>query len=439
MKQIHFNCAGIDMGSQKIFIGLQGQEVVSFGTFTSDFKDAAKYLKQNGIVTVAMEATGVYWVCLYDILVNEGFDVWLVDGRQTKQVPGRKTDVKDCQWIQQLHSHGLLNRCFVAEGTLKELRAYERIREDHIRSSAVHINHMQKALTLMNIRLPEVLSQINGVSGLALIKAILNGERNPHTLLSLCDSRLVKNKSEKIIKALEGSYSPEGLFALQQAYDLYMVYKDMVARCDKEISKVMKAIHGDTPELKKEKRKPIRHNKPDVEDLVSYLKKIFSGKDATLLPGITDYSWLQIYVETGENLSRWPTEKHFSSWLGLSPGQANSGKVKRNKRKGSPKAGQIFRTLAQSLIQSKKIAFGAFGRRLKGRKGPQIAVKAVARKLAVQYWRLMVKGQEFCEKGIENYENVLKIQKEKWLGKLAKELNMELVYSKPDQGSTYIP
>ena len=159
MKQIHKNAAGIDIGSRKVFVAIQGSEVVSFETFTSDFVKLSVYLKANKINTVAMEATGVYWVVLYDILVEAGLDVWLVDGRQTKQVPGRKTDVKDCQWIQQLHSYGLLNRCFVAEGKLKDLRGYQRLREDHLRSSAMHVNHMQKALIEMNIRLPEILSQ----------------------------------------------------------------------------------------------------------------------------------------------------------------------------------------------------------------------------------------------------------------------------------------
>jgi len=221
MKKLHEDAAGIDIGSSKIYVGLEGKEVVSFETFTPDFIKASDYLQQNHVKTVAMEATGIYWIVLYDILVQSGFDVWLVDGRQTKQVPGRKTDVKDCQWIQQLHSYGLLNRCFVADGILKEFRSYNRIREDHIRSGAMHIQHMQKALIEMNIRLPEVLSQTQGKSGLAIIKAILDGERDANKLFSLCDSRLKKNKSEEILKALEGFYTPQGLFALKQAYNAY--------------------------------------------------------------------------------------------------------------------------------------------------------------------------------------------------------------------------
>lgn len=175
MEKIHSNAAGIDIGSTKVFFGTKDGVVQSFGTFTSDFKLAAQYLREKQVETVAMEATGVYWVILYDILVEAGFDVWLVDGRQTKQVPGRKTDVKDCSWIQELHSFGLLNRCFVVEGNLKELRSYQRLREDHIRSSSMHINLMQKALIEMNIRLPEVLSQVQGKTGMALIEAILSG------------------------------------------------------------------------------------------------------------------------------------------------------------------------------------------------------------------------------------------------------------------------
>lgn len=426
MKKIHRNAAGIDIGSRKVFVAIEGKEVVSFETFTSDFMRLSAYLKENHVGTVAMEATGVYWVVLYDVLIDAGVDVWLVDGRQTKQVPGRKTDVKDCQWIQQLHSHGLLNRCFVAEGRLKDLRGYQRLREDHLRSSAMHVNHMQKALIEMNLRLPEILSQIHGASGMAIITAILSGERDPQKLLSLCHTSLIRNKSEQILKALEGFYTPRGLFALRQAYEAYHFYQKQIGACDQEISKVLIEVNGED-EGDTLKRKAIRHNSPNIKDLGKHLLKVFGGRDATLLPGITDYTWLQLYSETGEDLTRWSTEKHFTSWLGLAPGQNDSGKKKRNKKKGRPKAGQIFRQIAQSLLNSKKIAFGAFGRRLKGRKGPAIAIKATARKLAAQYWKLMVKGNAFVEKGIILYEEILKSQRQRHLAKLAQEFNVELV------------
>lgn len=429
MKKVHLNTAGIDIGSRSIYVGIEGKEVVSFETFTSDFRNAVVYLKEAGVTSVAMEATGSYWVILYDILTEAGLDVWLVDGRQTKQVPGRKTDVKDCQWINQLHAHGLLNRCFVAEGLIKELRSYQRLREDHIRSMSMHINHMQKALIEMNIRLPEVLNQIHGASGIAMVTAILQGERDPQTLLSLCHHSLIKKKSREILKALEGFYTQKGLFALKQAYEAYRFYKNQIADCDKMIRETFISQNLDISEFSDlPKRKEIRHNKPDVLDLGKYLLKIFDGKDATKLSGFTDYTWFQLFTETGADLSRWATEKHFTSWLGLSPGQHHSGKKKKSKSKGKPKAGQILRMIAQGLLNSKKIALGAFGRRLSGRKGPSVAIKAMARKLAEQYWRLMVKGSEYVELGIQHYEEVIQKQKMKLVQRLATELNMEIVH-----------
>jgi len=239
MLKIRKNAAGIDIGARKVFVFVEEQEVRSFFTFTEDFQLLAQYLLEHKVQTVAMEATGVYWAILYDILEEVGIDVWLVDGRQTKQVPGRKTDVKDCQWIQELHSHGLLNRCFVAKDLVKELRSYHRLREDHLNSAAMHINHMQKALTEMNIRLKEVLSQIHGVSGLNIIEAILHGERNSNVLLELCDKRLIKNKQKEILKALNGRYTMSGLFALQQAWDAYHFYQGQISQCDKEIQRII--------------------------------------------------------------------------------------------------------------------------------------------------------------------------------------------------------
>ena len=433
MKKIRKNCAGIDIGAKHIFVSIESEKVQRFETFTQDFHLAKDYLQRHGIETVAMEATGVYWVILYEILEDSGLDVWLVDGRQTRQVPGRKTDVKDCQWIQQLHSYGLLNRCYIPDEEVKSVRTYQRMREDHIRSSSMHINHMQKALIEMNIRLNEVLSQIHGVSGLAMIRAILAGERDPKKLLSLCHSSIKKNKSEEVLKSLNGYYTESGLFALNQAYTAYQFYQDQIKACDKMLELTMEKINKTNgPTSKKEvsdvkRRKAIRHNKPDVKDLGGHLLKIFTGRDATVLPGITDYTWLQLYAETGKDLGLWPTEKHYTSWLGLSPGQHHSGKKRKNKnKKFRPKAGQIFRQIAVSLIESNKIALGAFGRRLKSKRGPGIAIKATARKLAVLYWRLMVKGLEYTERGIKDYELKLKQQKEKWLMNTAAKLGYDV-------------
>ncbi len=257
MEKIRTNVAGIDIGAKKVFTSVEGQPVVSHFTFTEDFYNLRDYLLKHKVSSVAMEATGVYWVILYEILQEARIDVWLVDGRQTKQVPGRKTDVKDCQWIQELHSFGLLNRCLVVDADIKELRSYIRLREDHISSSSMHINHMQKALTLMNIRLKEVLSQIHGVSGLAIIEAILNGERDKYVLVGLCHNSVLKTKKESILKALEGKYTQAGLFALKQAYDGYMFYLRQIEECDKQINTVINRIgqSGKGQDLKKNEKR----------------------------------------------------------------------------------------------------------------------------------------------------------------------------------------
>jgi transposase len=431
MKKIRENVAGIDIGAKKVFVSVEGKEVKSFFTFTEDFEQLRDYLLKLKIATVAMEATGVYWNILYEILEDAGIDVWLVDGRQTKQVPGRKTDVKDCQWIQQLHSYGLLNRCFVVDADIKELRSYQRLREDHLRSASMHVNHMQKALTEMNVRLKEVLSQIHGTSGLSIIEAILKGERNKETLLKMCHGSIIKNKKEEVLKSLNGKYTQAGLFALQQALDAYNFYQRQIQQCDQMLDKIIKKMgDGSIGQKTQNPRKPIRHNKPAINNLGISLVKIFGGKDATVLSGITDYTWMQLLSETGTELSRWPSEKHFTSWLGLSPGQHSSGKTKKNKRKaGRPKAGQIFRQIAQSLLTSKHIAMGAFGRKLRARKGPSIAIKAMARKIAVLYWRIMVKGLEYVENGIKKYEEQLLMQRHKTLIRLASELNVHVSYN----------
>ena len=430
MKKMRMHAAGIDIGSRQVFVSIEGQPVKTFETFTIDLESLSTYLLSNEITTVAMESPGSYWYVLYDILSDSGLDVWLVDGRQTRQVPGRKTDVRDCQWIQQLHSYGLLNRCYVPDALIKELRSYERLRQDHIRSAGMHVQHMQKALIEMNIRLPEVLSQVHGASGTALITAILAGERDRHKLVSLCHKSVRENKGEELLKALEGHYTPHGLFALDQAYKAYLFYQGQILECDKQIQHTLEKINKDKdlpPGANSANRKPIRHNKPKVDGLGDHLLKIFDGSDATRLPGITDYNWLQLYSEMGSDLSKWPSEKHFTSWLGLSPGQNNSGKRNKSKSKGKPAVGQLFKEMAHGLLNSKYIGLGAFAKRLRSRKGPSIAIKATARKLAVQYWRLMVKGSDYVEKGIETYELMLKQQRQRLLQRLALELNVRLI------------
>ena len=429
MKLIHNGAAGIDIGSEKLFVSIGDGKVVSFGTFTEDLGFLRDYLLSNSINTVAMEATGIYWVNLHEVLTEAGIDVWLVDGKSTKQVPGRKTDVKDCQWIRQLHSYGLLSRCHVSTGDIRTLRDYQRLREDHLEMKAMSVNHMQKALVNMNVRLVQVISQIHGKSGLAIIDAILAGKRDVNYLMSLCHKRILNNKSEELNKALRGRYTDIGLFSLGQARQTYKFYEGQIKNCDTEIEKLLKKINkGNKPPQNPKKRKYLKGNAPDIAELGNHLLMVFAGKEATDIPGITDYTWLQLYGELGSDLSKWKTEKHFTSWLGLAPGQNNSGKKKSSKNRGKPRVGQIFRVIAQGLINSKKIAIGAFGRRLRSRKGPKLAIKAMARKLAVLYWRLMVKGKEYMEKGVEHYQMLLKKNKELALTRLARELDVKVVY-----------
>jgi len=271
--------------------------------------------------------------------------------------------------------NGLLNRCFVPGEQVKEVRSYQRLREDHIRSASMHVNHMQKALIEMNIRLKEVLIQVHRASGTAVIKSIIDGEWNAEKLLKLCHVSVRKKKAHQILKALEGHYTEAGLFALRQAYQSYMFYQDQIAECDRQLQVTMERMNdfhkdnGSRKEIESVKgRKPIRHNRPDVKNLGGHLLKIFTGQDATALPGITDYTWLQLYAEAGSDLSRWESEKHFTSWLGLAPGQHQSGKMKkRRNKKYRPKAAKIFRQIGQSLIDSKKIALGSFRRRIKAK------------------------------------------------------------------------
>ena len=432
MKKLKNNVAAIDIGAKDIFVSLKDGTVKSFKTFTEDFNSCANYLKSHNVESVAMEATGNYWVILYMILENHGFEAWLVDGRETKQVPGRKTDVKDCQWIEQLHTYGLLNRCFTLEEEMKNLRSYNRIREDHIRSASMHIQHMQKALIEMNIRLKEVISQIHGASGMKIIEAILSGERDRKKLTSLCNKTILKNKQNEVEKSLEGYYTEAGLFALKQAYDSYHFYQQQIALCDAEIEKQLMKLGGDKEDKYLEKkRKPIRHNRPKVKNLGANLIGLHNGYDPTVIEGMSDYSWLKLTAEVGSDLSKWKTEKHFTSWLGLAPGQNHSGKKKKSKKKRNVNhAGQVFKDIAFGLINNRNSAIGEFGRRIRSRKGSVVAIKAMARKLAVLYWKLFMEGLDYVKQSAEKYKQKLKERKQRSLKKLAKELNMQVVENK---------
>src|SRR5688572_17495309 len=429
LEKINPNAAGIDIGSERIFIGIEDQEVRSFKTFTSFLEQSVEYLQLHTITSVAMEATGVYWIVLYDLLEQAGIEVFLVNPIEAKNVPGRKTDVQDCQWIQQLHSYGLLRKSFIPDQMIRELRVYVRLREDHISMASAHVQHMQKALVMMNIRLHEVISQIQGAAGLKIIEAILSGERDIERLVLLCNKQILNKKRGEVIESLKGNYRAEHLFALQQALNAWKFYHSLIAECDMKIELILSATTQNKPPLTQlSKAKAIRHHKPEVKNLHEKLALLLQGKDPTVLPGITDYNLMQLVAEIGTDLTQWPSSKHFTSWTGLSPGKNTSGKItKRSKRRISTKAGQIFRQAAQSLLQSKHIALGAFARRIKARKGPMIAVKATARKLAVMFYNLMTKGLDYVEQGVKKYEEQYRIQMTKFLQKKAAEFGYAMV------------
>ena len=429
LEKIIKNCAGIDIGSDKVFVAIEGKPVRSFRTFTSTYKELGVYLQEHGISHVAMEATGIYWITLYDILESMKFEVCLVNPADSKNLPGRKTDVQDCQWIQQLYSYGLLRKSFVPEDLVRKLRVYTRLREDKLQMASSHILHMQKALIQMNIRLPEVLSQTHGSSGMAMIQAILEGERNAQTLLSYCTTDLIKRKGADILLALEGNYKEEYLFELRQAHEGYLFYLHQVTLCDKEAEKILIEFtkKSNTNFKDGHKIKPIRHNKPNINNLHDLLLGIH-GANPTVLPGLTDYSFMRLTAELGNNIKQWPNLKSFVSWLGLAPGKHQSGKVnKRSKKRAITRAGQIFKQAAQSLLVSKQLGLGAFARKLKARRGAAIAIKATARKIAELYYNVFSKGIQYVEKGVIMYEQKQKEQQIKFLTKKALELNMQLV------------
>lgn len=429
LSKIHHHCAGIDIGSEKVFVAVEGEPVRNFRTFTVAYKELGAYLKSKSITHVAMEATGIYWVTLYDMLEEMGFAVALTNPSDSKNLPGRKTDVQDCQWLQQLYSLGLLKNSFVPSDLIRKLRVFTRMREDKLQMASSHIQHMQKSLIQMNVRLPEVLSQTHGKSGLEMIKAILKGERDPQVLLSYCTTSLIKRKGNEILLALEGNYKPEYIFELQQAYDGYMFYQDQINRCDAEAAKVLQEIKeiNNTGYSDEHPVKPIRHNKPKIENLNETLLAIH-GANPTVLPGITAYNFMKLTGELGYDIKQWPNVKFFVSWLGLAPGKNQSGKRnKRSKKRAITRAGQIFKQAAQSLLTSKEPGMGAFARRLKARRGSPIAIKATARKLAEMYYRIFSTGMEYVEQGVKLYEEKTKQQQYRYVLKKAKELGLQII------------
>ena len=427
--KIRENAAGIDIGTEEFFVSTDGETIKVFETFTESIDKIVAYLQDSGIKTVAIEATGVIWVPLYDKLEASGFEVYLVNGAHARNVPGQKSDPFDCRWLQQLHSFGLLSASFIPPDEIRLLRNCVRLRADHVETSSGYILQMQKAFELMNIKLHEVIDQINGVSGLRIVKAILAGERDPENLLQLCDVRIQKNKRERVLMSLNGNYKEEYLFLLKQALECYQFFQGQIQQCDKKIEIYLKEFTKKLPKPEPSKAKPTRHNDIKVKNLHEMLIALTSGKNVSKLTGISDKSFLELISETGYDLkSIWPTQKHFTSWAGLSPRKIESGKMRKNKKKFIPKTrtGQLFRLSAMSIANSKNAALKGFYFRIKSKHGARVAMKATARKLAVLYYKIMTEGMDYVDKGLEEYERNYKEKMIRSLRKKADSLGYTL-------------
>jgi len=420
--------AFVDVGSEHMHVSVAGDEPVVFGTVTSQLHALRDWLKAQGVRSVAMEATGVYWLPLYGVLEAAGMEVRMVNGRQTRNLPGRKTDMKDSQWGATLHMHGLLRAGFVPPADIRRLQDYLRLRADHVASAATSVQHMQKALERMNIKLHDVISSLAGTSGLAVVRAIVAGERAPQALLALCDAQIRRAKAEPVLESLRGTWDAEHIFALRQALQSWDHYQHQIADCDRQIESVLPPHDPERPPLPKLRaRKRAGVNSPAIPKLREILAQMCDGRDLTQLPAHTHYGVLQIVGEVGTDLTQWPTEKHFTAWAGLAPGNHDSGKRKGRAKRGRNRTGQLFCVMARSLVRSKDIALGGFYRRMAARRGGLIANMALARKLAAWFWRVMVKGDEYIEKGLASYDAQVLLSKQRALKRLAKELGQQLV------------
>jgi len=367
-------------------------------------------------------------MALYAMLESVGIKVCLVNPRETKQVKGRKTDVQDCRWIQKLFSAGILRSSFVPEGRHMEIRHLIRARLDLIEMGSVYVNRMQKSLEMMNIKLKEVISQVHGASGINMIKAIIAGCRDKEYLLGLCDLRIRKNKPDLILKALEGNYNETYLFTLKMDMALWEEHQNRLQILDQAIENILTEL-CQTKEAVATTAKPksIRHHAPKIAKLNLMMTTLY-GTNVSSVSGLNDYTLLRLLGETGTDMQRFPTIKHFTSWCGLTPKTHQTGRVNRSvKGMRCNRAGQIFKECAQGLLNSKHLAIGSFMRKLRARKDSAIAIKAGARKLAEAFYNSITKGVEYVEQGIKRYEEQIKNREVATLTRLAKKHNMQLV------------
>jgi transposase len=412
MEVIHPDAAGIDIGNESPYVAVpqkrDRQPVRRFGCTTAELRAMANWLKQCGIRTVAMQSTGVYWIAVFDILEEAGFEVYLVNARETKNLPGRKSDVQESQWLMKLHTYGLLRNSFRPAQEIRTMRTYWRQRNDLVRSACRHIQRIQKTLTQMNIQLANVLSDLSGVTGQAIIKAIVGGERDPHELAAYRDPR-VKASEEQIAQSLEGHWQPDLLFVLQQEQDGYEFCQKQISQCDRQFEKYLlqreDRSHGaPLPEEKRKVRLKKKYgNKPQF-DLRAELFRM-TGTDLTRIDGIDVTTAATILSEAGYDMSRWETENHFVSWLRLCPDNRISGnKIIGQGRLPTNNRATIALRMAASALRTNQTYLGAQFRRLRTKLGAPVAVKAMAAKLARLVYRMLRYGMNYVDQGVEFYE-----------------------------------
>ena len=423
----HPDAAGIDIGSTSHFVAVPSdrdeQPVREFRSFTADLHRLAQWLMDCGIRSVAMESTGVYWIPLYELLDSQGFTVYLVNARHVKNVSGRKSDVLDCQWLQQLMSYGLLASAFRPSDDICVLRAFARQRETLLIDQARQIQHMQKALTQMNIQLTQVLSDVAGVTGQAIIRAIVNGQRDPNVLAKL-KKRQVKASEQEIAAALQGTWRDEHLFALRQALELYDVYQHQLDACDQKIESALAALRRyDADPGKTTRRWPKRAMHFDLRAHLFAM----CGVDLTHINGIDAMTAFKVLAEVGPDMSRFKTAKHFASWLGLCPGtRISGGKVLSGATKRAPNRAAQALKLAAAALRTSQSALGAYYRRLCARLDRPRAITAAAHKLARLIYAMLTKGMEYVDQGEAYYEEKYRQRALNNLARRAEQLGFSL-------------
>jgi transposase len=429
---IHPNAAGLDIGATFHVVAVppdrDDEPVRSFRSFTSDLHRLADWLELVGITTIAMESTGVYWVPAFEILEARGFEVLLVNARDVKNVPGRKTDVNDAQWLQQLHQHGLLRGSFRPRDGVARLRALLRHRERVLDYAAAHIQHMQKALMLMNVQLHHVVADITGVTGMKIIHAIVDGTRDPNVLAEHRDVRC-KASIDEIRQSLEGNYRTEHVFALRQALELYEFHHAKIAECDVEIEAALRELNDDR-EAPAAPMPKVRHasgrNEPKFD--VRGALFMFLGADLSQIHGLGPYTVLRLVAECGDDMTKWPTVKHFTSWLCLAPGnKISGGRVLSTKTRRSASRAAALLRIAAVNVGRMHTALGAFYRRLAARAGKAKAVTATARKLAALFYNTLRFGITYADPGADHYEQNYRRRVVHQLHRRARQMGFTLV------------